>query len=391
MDTEKFACNKCGGKIRVDREMCGDTIECPHCSNSIMVPLSGIKAGMAIGEYVPIKRLGVGAMGEVWLAKDSSRGRNIALKILSPALTKNHMFVKRFQREVSIAAKMSHPNIVTAFDAGVDKNIYYLAINYVKGENLEKVLRRTGHLSEKDALAIALAIAQALQYATEKHGLVHRDIKPGNIMIDDKGIPLLMDLGVSKQAGSQDAMLTTVGQFVGTPHYMSPEQARAEPDIDFSSDIYSLGCTLYHMLAGRPPFKAESNVEILNKHIHENPRPAQYSNPEISNSCAALLEIMLAKKNEDRQSSWTDVITDINAVIQGDFPITPCKTNTRFYAMQNAVKSRPKNPADQILNQNGNSSAEEGDDFFEQRVGYFLAGVVFSIILLTCIWLLTRL
>lgn len=390
METQKFTCQFCGGKIKVDADMGGDNIKCPHCSNMIMVPMLGINPGMEIAEYSTIKKLGMGSMGEVWLAKDTLRNRNVALKILSPALTRDPMFVKRFQREVAMAAKMSHPHIVTAFDAGVDNNIYYLATNYVEGENLEQVLRSQGYLFEHEALNIALAIARALKYAQDRHSIVHRDIKPGNIMLDKRGMPLLMDLGVSKQTLPQDANLTAVGQFVGTPHYMSPEQARAEVVIDFSSDIYSLGCTIYHMLAGRPPFNASSNVEIMNKHIHEKPRPVQYFNPKVSNSCEALLEVMLAKSPSERPNSWGDVILDLEAVIRGELPHTPCPLDSRFRDMQQLGAERQSHYQSRREQRSHSGETGETDNYYEQKFVYFLAGVIFSIVLLICIWLIAR-
>lgn len=371
--------------------MCGQNIQCPHCFKSTMVPLAGINPDSQIGEYTMVKRLGMGSMGEVWLAQDALRNKDIALKILAPALTKDDTFVKRFQREVSIAAKMSHPNVVTAFDAGVDRNIHYLAINYVNGKNLARIIKEEGCLEEREALDIAIAISSALKYAHEQHSIVHRDIKPSNIMIDKTGVPLLMDLGVSKQTLSRKASLTAVGQFVGTPHYMSPEQARAEPSTDFKSDIYSLGCTIYHMLAGRPPFSADSNVEILNKHIHEYPEPVHCFNPNISEQCEALLEIMLAKNKSDRQDSWLDVIQDLQTVKQGDFPYNSCKLNSEFYDRHShASQGKATHNSSGSNHPTAPNSEQESKDFFEQKVAYFLMGILFSIFLLICVWILTH-
>ncbi len=331
MDTGKFTCNICGGKIRVDLDMCGDTIACPHCSNSILVPLTGMSEGMQISRYVLKKRVGLGAMGEVWMAIEPASYRRVAIKILSPALTRDEVFIERFRREVSIVASLSHPNIVTAFDAGTDRNIHYLAINYIEGSDLEQMLREGTRFDEQEALSIILVVANALKYAWDSKGIVHRDLKPSNIMIDKEGIVYLMDLGVSRTVTSRKSSITNTGQFIGTPHFMSPEQARSQADLDFASDIYSLGCTLHNLLARRPPFEADSTVEILNKHIKENPRSARAFNPSISLQCESLLSIMMAKDRRKRQGSWSEVIGDITRVMEGQMPASmPTTSDSRY-------------------------------------------------------------
>lgn len=374
MDTGKFTCNVCNGKIRVDLEMCGDTIGCPHCSNSIMVPLTGIKEGMTVASYSLKKRLGMGAMGEVWLAVEPSTGRQTALKILSPALTRNETFIQRFEREVSMAAKMTHPNIITAFDAGVDRGIYYLATNYVEGQDVETTLRKYGRMDEREALAIALLMAEALKYAFNKHNIVHRDIKPSNIMIDKEGTPLLMDLGVSRRVDSHKANITSEGQFVGTPHYMSPEQARAEPMIGPASDIYSLGCSLYHMLAGRVPFNADSNIEILSQHISRIPEPITHLNPATSKSCGDLIAKMLAKEQRDRHRNWDEVISDIICMLEHEH--AESDQNQEI----SASKSYSEEATEVMETEYGRGSAHE-------KIVYLISGSLFAIFILLLWWL----
>jgi serine/threonine-protein kinase len=387
MDTHKFKCQFCGGKIRSDLDMCGDTIECPHCENSISIPMPGVKAGIVIADFKVLKRLGVGGMGEVWLAEDTTRGRKVALKILSPALTRNDLFVQRFHREVRMAAKMSHPNIVTAFDAGVDSNFHYLATNYIDGQNLEEVLRKEGRLTESEALSIIFSITEALMYAMNKHNIMHRDIKPGNIMIDTDGIALLMDLGVSKYMDSQEDSLTTVGQFVGTPYYMSPEQARTEAGIDFRSDIYSLGCSLYHMLAGTVPFRANSHVEILNKHIQEQAQPVQKFNPKISDACAALLEIMISKEKSDRQGSWAEVARDINLVLAGQFPLTPCSEVSLFAKHQQESRASRESSTTMFEKKCVSPLRRRSKTNFDHIIMYILMVIIFATLTIICIML----
>lgn len=373
MDTGKFTCSICRGKIRADLDMCGDTIECPHCSNSIMVPLTGISSGMTIATFHLKKQLGMGAMGEVWLADEPVSGRKIALKILSPALTRNPNFIQRFRREVFLAARMTHPNIITAFDAGVDRGIYYLATNFVDGENVEKILRRDGRMGEAEALSIALLMAEALEHAFERHSIIHRDIKPSNIMIDRQGTPFLMDLGVSRTIDSREGNITTAGQYVGTPYYMSPEQARAEDLAGPTSDIYSLGCSLFHMLAGRVPFDANSNVEILSEQLNTPPPSLREHNPGISTACGRLVAGMLEKDSCARPQSWADVICEISSILEN--------------SPESSSDSASSAPADHTAAASIEIEAER-DGILSDNAVYFIAGALCAVVLLLLIWVL---
>jgi len=373
METGKFTCGICNGRISVDFEMCGDTIECPHCSNMIMVPLTGIKAGMSVDKYHLKKRLGMGAMGEVWLAVEPASGRHVAIKILSPTLTRNAMFVQRFQREVALAAQMIHPNIITTFDGGVDRGIYFLVTNYIDGENIDQILRRDGKFSEDETLAIALLMAEALNYAFERHHVIHRDIKPSNMMIDRNGTALLMDLGVSRRIEESDGAITSPGQYVGTPYYMSPEQARAEPTIGPASDIYSLGCSLYHMLSGRVPFPAESNVEILSKHLNEQAVPLRRHAPEISPVCEKLVARMMAKKPEERPQSWNELIADISGILAA--------------SEEKSSASAAPETANATTAETEVMEDRDEPGFWEENWTYLSAGALFAVLLMLLLWI----
>jgi eukaryotic-like serine/threonine-protein kinase len=373
METGKFTCGICNGRISVDFEMCGDTIECPHCSNMIMVPLTGIKAGMSVDKYHLKKRIGMGAMGEVWLAIEPASGRNVAIKILSPTLTRNGMFVQRFQREVALAAQMIHPNIITTFDGGVDRGIYFLVTNYIDGDNIDQILRRDGKFAEGEALAIALLMAEALNYAFKRHHVVHRDIKPGNMMIDRNGTALLMDLGVSRRIEESGGSITSPGQYVGTPYYMSPEQARAERMIGPTSDIYSLGCSLYHMLSGRVPFNADSNVEILSKHLNEQAPPLRRHAPEISPACETLVARMMAKQPEERPHSWAEVIAEISAILAASSEMP-------------SASAAGANGTGTLAETEVMADADESG-FWADNWIYLLAGALFAVLLILLFWI----
>ncbi|MEI6425098.1 MAG: serine/threonine-protein kinase, partial [Lentisphaerota bacterium] len=311
----------CGVEIEVDGGIAGSLVQCPNCKYNLMLPVQGIRQGMKIAGYEIISRLGAGGMGEVWLAKQTAMDRKVALKILPSALTSDKDFVDRFLKEVKNAAKLEHQNIVTSFDAGVDGNIYYLAMSYVDGVLLDDRLSIDRKIPEKEALQIIRCVADALCYAWNEFKILHRDIKPANIMIDSRKIPKLLDMGISKSL-SEEKKLTITGMIIGTPYYMSPEQARADTDIDCRSDIYSLGSSLYHLVAGEVPYDATTAMGILTKHITEPFPPPQNKNPEVSDECSVLLEAMMAKRPDDRPKTWEDVIMDIDLVLSGKFPST---------------------------------------------------------------------
>jgi serine/threonine-protein kinase len=312
-------CESCGAEREVDEKLAGSMLPCANCDATIKVPIPNISAGMTLGGFVLERQLGFGAMGEVWLARQTAMDRQVALKLLSREYTLDSSFVDRFLKEVRISAKMDHPNIITAFDAGCDKDIHYLAITYVDGETLEDKFEREGALPEEEALRITLEIAEALRYAWNEFKIIHRDIKPANIMIDNKGSAKLMDMGISKSA-NEGSGLTMTGTIIGTPYYMSPEQGTGERDLDFHSDIYSLGATLYHVVTGVLPFDATTALGIVSKHITE-PLPSPLDkNPNVSEQCSSLIETMMAKSKNDRQDSWEEVAADIRLVLSGEFP-----------------------------------------------------------------------
>ena len=317
-----FTCSKCGNSVISDDTLCGEIATCPECGKDVVVPIPGLVADMKLGDFRLIKKLGNGSMGEVWLAHQESMERKVALKILAPKLSSDDKFIERFTKEAVNSAKLAHPNIVTAFYSGVEKGIYYLAISYVSGETIDCILEREGIFEEKRALEIILAMAEALDYAWNEARILHRDIKPANIIINSKGIPMLLDMGISKSL-NEESELTMTGTVVGTPYYMSPEQALAEKDIDFRTDIYSLGTTLYHMVTGTVPFNATTAMAIIMKHMNEELPHPQERNPKLSDNCATLIEIMMSKERSHRQQSWAALRKDIRLVIDGQPPETP--------------------------------------------------------------------
>ena len=336
-----ITCSKCGSEFLIDETHAGDTVACSQCQSTILVPLAGIKPGRKIADFEVIRKLGVGGMGEVWLAKQVSMDRDVALKILSPALTDNEEFVTRFAQEVKMAGKLHHQNIVAAHYAGVDNGVNFLAIEFVEGVELEVLMKSQTVIPEQQALEIAKSMASALKYAWDKFKILHRDIKPSNIMINSDNEPMLMDMGISKSL-AEDKNLTMTGMVVGTPYYMSPEQCRADSKLDFRADLYSLGSTLYHMVTGSVPYDATNATGIIAKHITEVFPPPQKRNSDISDQCAVLLEIMMAKSPDERQESWDDLIRDIDLVLQGQFPKTERPAIGMSNVMQGSAIAMPQ-------------------------------------------------
>jgi hypothetical protein len=258
-------------------------------------------------------------MGKVYLAHQISMDRNVALKVLGAEILTLPRLVQRFQNEVRMAALVDHANIVKAFGAGEDGGFHYLAMEYVSGGSLRERLEREGFLPERDALEITYKVATALREAWEDHRILHRDIKPENIMLTDRGEPKLADLGLSKSL-IEDSKLTAAFSTLGSPSYMSPEQAKGLPDADTRSDMYSLGTTLYQMVTGMVPFDGRSAPDTLRMLVAESLPPPQQIKPEISDGCVVLLEGMLAKNPDRRYQEWNSLIADIHRIRNGTMP-----------------------------------------------------------------------
>lgn len=232
-----------------------------------------------------------GGMARVYKGTDLTLARTVAVKVLSEDLAKDPNFLLRFRREAQAAAALTHPNIVGVYDTGVEAGVHYIVMEYVEGSTLQQILADEGPLSPERAAAIGADVSRALAEAHKK-GIVHRDVKPGNIMIAQNGFVKVMDFGIAKAATS--GALTQVGSVLGTVAYLSPEQARGE-DVDARSDIYSLGSMVYQMLTGRAPFTAETLMEMVNKLNNQAPTPPSRLNPEVPLGLEAVVMRSLAK------------------------------------------------------------------------------------------------
>lgn len=273
-----------------------------------------LQEGHIFADYEIIAKLGRGGMGAVYQARQVVLKRMVALKVLAPALAADEAFIQRFQAEAAAAANLTHPNIVQVYTAGASEGIHYIAMEYVEGPTL-RVRLASGPLDWDQALDICYHVALALDYGWNKANLVHRDIKPDNIFIAKNGVIKLGDFGLAKSLDS-DVNLTSTGVAMGSPHYISPEQARGERDIDFRTDIYSLGCTLYEVLTGCRVYEGESALQAILKHLNDPPPSLLEACPECPPILAALVNRMLAKAREDRHQSYDELIAEILAIRQ---------------------------------------------------------------------------
>src|SRR5262249_25375933 len=255
-------------------------------------------------------------MGKVYRARNVTLERIVALKMLAPVFCADEAFVQRFLKEARSAARLNHPNIVQIYDFGSVNGIYYLAMEYVKGESLRAYVKR-GRLNERDAVAVIREAVRPLAIA-HAEGIVHRDIKPDNIMLTTKGELKIVDLGIAKRL-DEDQDLTQTGQAVGTPQYISPEQVKGLR-VDARADIYSLGATFYHLLTGRPPFKGTSAAMVMTMHLTEPlPDPRTFE-PNLSEGVCRILRKMLAKEREQRYSDVAALDLDLYRLQRGEMP-----------------------------------------------------------------------
>jgi serine/threonine protein kinase len=265
------------------------------------------QVGQAFGNYQLERELGQGGMGTVYLAKDSGLNRYVALKILRSDLGDDPSFSRKFLEEVEVTASLAHPNIIRVFTLGEQEGRLYLVMEHLDEPSLENRMDKQTKVSEREVLEIGIGIASALQFAHEETGLIHRDIKPGNILFGRGNIPKLADFGLA--AGARSA-LGQQDEIWGTPYYVSPERLLREPE-DIRSDIYSLGATLYHAMAGRPPFEAETAEEVAKRHISDRPPPLRSLCPNAQEQTVLTLDKCLAKKTEARWRTYIELISQL--------------------------------------------------------------------------------
>jgi len=268
------------------------------------------------GRYELHRRLARGGMADVFLARDQLLGRPVAVKVLFPEYATDPKFVERFRREAQAAANLNHPNIVSIYDWGEELGTYYIVMEYVEGQSLAQILRRDGKLTIEQVTRVALDVSAALGFAHDG-GVVHRDVKPGNVLVSPKGEMKVADFGIATAMSSNaDANLTQTGAVMGTATYFSPEQAQGHK-VDHRSDLYSLGVLMYEMLVGQPPFTGETPVSIAYKHVQETVIPVTDHGVDIPPPLAAITMKLLSKDPDNRYPSADALLSDLDRFRQG--------------------------------------------------------------------------
>jgi serine/threonine protein kinase len=304
-ESVKFECPSCGQRIGVTRAMSGSKVQCPQCETTITVPQVFLLAGEQIGSFRIERLIGSGGMGDVYLATQVTMDRKVAVKVLPDRVKDDPDQLEDFLREVRNTAKLDHPNIVTAFEAGEDQGYHFLAMTFVDGKNLDKLIEAEGPMPETRALELVLKVAGALSHAWERFQLLHRDIKPQNIVVEDNDVKLL-DLGLARTQ-LEEHLEQNRDLVEGSPQYISPEAIRGDA-IDFHADMYSLGGTLYYAITGRPPFQADNVMELMSCHLKEPLTSPRKYNPDVSKETARLIGKMMAKDPGERFASWDAMI-----------------------------------------------------------------------------------
>lgn len=277
-------------------------------------------------DYEILERVGAGAMGTVFRARDRRLGRIVAVKVLKPSLARDERYVQRLRREARIVAALNHPNIVTGHALGEEGGYHYFVMEYVEGESLRTLLQEWGMFPEERVLEVGIEVASALEHAWQR-GVIHRDVKPGNVLIDASGRVKLTDMGLAK--GPADLDLTRDGTTLGTPQYISPEQARDPQQVDVRSDLWSLGATLYHMATGQVPFPGSSLAEVISQVLYETPRPVRELNPAASEGLELVLRKLLVRDPDHRYQTPTELLEDLRRVAGQQAPAVDTRALAR--------------------------------------------------------------
>ena len=277
------------------------------------------------GRYEIGDILGFGGMSEVRRGRDTVLGRDVAVKIMRPELARDETFYQRFRREAQNSASLNHPSIVAIYDQGEERtddgSLPYIVMEVVEGDTLRDIVRMDGPMEPERALGVMADVCGALDFSHKK-GIIHRDVKPANIMISRDGAVKVMDFGIARAVSDSSSTLTNTSSVLGTAQYLSPEQARGET-VDARSDLYSAGCVLYEMVAGEPPFTGESPVAVAYQHVRESPQPPSTVNPEVSRYIDAVVMQSMAKNPENRYDTAGDMRTDLLTVLSGGRPAAP--------------------------------------------------------------------
>lgn len=276
-------------------------------------------ASQKIPGYQLLEKIGQGSMGTVFKARQLSMNRTVAVKILQPRLAIKPDFLERFVREAHLAARLSHNNVVQAIDVGSAGRLHYFIMEYVEGVTVEEELKAGRIYEEREALEIIYQIAQALDHA-HRRDLIHRDVKPANIILTPEGVAKLADLGMARETDDEKLSEAERGLTLGTPYYIAPEQIGGRLEADGRADVYSLGATLYHMVTGQPPFPGNTVKEVLRAHIHQPLTPPDHIDTSLSTGLGEMVEFMMAKDRADRYQTMEHVLIDLECLLRHEPP-----------------------------------------------------------------------
>ena len=281
--------------------------------------LEAERSGQKIPGYKIMGKLGAGAMATVFKARQLSLDRTVAIKVLPRKFSANQQFIERFYAEGRAAAQLNHPNIVQAFDVGKAGDYHYFVMEFVDGRTVYDDIVKHKRYSEAEAIDIAIQTAEALEHAHQR-GLVHRDVKPKNIMINQDGVAKLADMGLARAISDKEAAEAEAGKAFGTPYYISPEQIRGDKNVGPPSDVYSLGATLYHMVTGNVPFDGKNPSAVMHKHLKADLVAPDHVNPKLSAGVSEVIEMMMNKEPARRYQNCKDLLVDLRAIRKGEAP-----------------------------------------------------------------------
>jgi len=293
-------CARCNNVIDVTGLEPGDGITCPYCGNEFVITRQ-------FGNFLLERQVGAGGMGTVYLGRDVTLNRVVAVKVLKPDLVSDQKFLATFLREAEITASLNHPNIVQVYAFGEHEGIYYMVVEYISGGSLDDKIAKLGRITELEGIEIGIAVARGLECALQRGGLIHRDIKPGNILFNSNNTPKVVDFGLSLSFETTDHF---DGEIWGTPYYVAPEKLEREKE-DFRSDLYSLGATLFHAISGRPPYEGEDPNAVAMKHLSGNVVSLKAFVPDISDQMAYAVSKAMARYPEDRYESFAAFIEQL--------------------------------------------------------------------------------
>ncbi len=305
------------------------------------------RSGQQIPGFKILGKLGSGAMATVYKGRQLSLNRTVAVKILPRKFSSNPQFIERFYAEGRAAAQLNHPNIVQAFDVGRAGEFHYFVMEYVEGRTVYDDIVKHKRFDEAEAIEIIVQMAKALEHAHAK-GLIHRDVKPKNIMLNKEGVSKLADMGLARAVTDVEAAEAEAGKAFGTPYYISPEQIRGEKDIGPPADIYSLGATLYHMVTGNVPFEGKNPSAVMHKHLKADLVPPDHVNPKLSAGISEVIEMMMAKDPARRYKNCSDLLIDLRAVRGGDQPVLAHKDVLPTAALSDLAQAEAASTHDEI-------------------------------------------